>query len=140
MSQNVPYPFVANGDIRPYRICKLDANGPKLVLEADANEAAIGVSQGGLMNFPASSGGTTLAAEDDRAIGIYMNGQVCLLELGGTVDEGNYIKSDADGKGVAAATTGTTKQQIAAKCLEGGASGAIVRVLVQCHEIFPALS
>lgn len=138
MSHNLPVPFVANGDIRPYRICKLDANGPKLVLEADANEAAIGISQGGLMNFPGS--GTTLAAEDDRSVGIYTNGSICLLELGGTVDEGNFIKSDADGKGVAAATTGTTKQQIAAKCLEGGGSGAIVRVLVQCHEIFPALA
>ena len=55
-----------------------------------------------------------------------------------TVTRDGWIKSDADGKGVAAATTGTTVQQIGARALQSGISGQKILVYVWPMPHLPA--
>lgn len=131
--------FVASGDINPCRFVKQDATGPKQAAQAGANEQIIGISQEWFKGAPTPSA-STLAASAGLPVVVYTDGAVCLLELGGTVDEGGYIKSDANGKGVASATTGVTKQEQGAKALEAGVSGDKIRVFVKTASVFVALS
>jgi hypothetical protein len=53
---------------------------------------------------------------------------------------GNLLKSDADGKGVPIATTGTTIQQYGAMALESGKSGEKIRVFIMLGSERPAIT
>ena len=54
-----------------------------------------------------------------------------LLELGGTVAVGDYIKSDANGKGVKATlTTGILTEDVNAIALDAGDSGDVIEVFI----------
>lgn len=133
------YTHLAEGTIRPSRFVKA-GSGDFSALEADANEAVVGVSQEGTAD-PPIPGVTPVAASSGDHLKVYGKGAECLLELGsGGITFGAYLKSDADGKGVAAATTGTTKQQLGARALEGGAEGDLIRVIVHIEGVFPALA
>jgi hypothetical protein len=110
-------------------------------LEADANDVLIGISYEGGKHAPLSDlVSSNPHAESGDPIGLYGDGEQCLLELGGTVVRGGRLKSDADGKGVAVATTGTTIQQYGAIALESGVSGEKIRVFVLLGSERPALS
>ena len=129
---------VASADIRPCRFVKSSA-ADFGVTEADANEAIYGVSDQGTKAFDSS-----LAAAAGNQLKVFLPGAECLLELGSggvTKGAGVYLKSDADGKGIAAATTGATSQFIGAIPLESGAEGDLIRVRVVClPEVYPALA
>ena len=138
MIQSIPLNLMANGDIRPCRFVKMDTTSAKdhMALEADTNEKVVGISDDGtnyapLTGLPGGATITALAAEADqhfKAHGMGTHG--CLLELGGTVTAGDYIKSDADGKGTTIATTGTTLQRYGAFALESGVDGEMIPVIV----------
>lgn len=131
--------YVAEGDIRPSRFVKI-GSGDFSVLEADANEAVLGIAMEGTKTAPIPSASAN-AAEDGDHLHVYGPGEECLLELGsGGITAGAYLKSDADGKGVAAATTGATQQNRGARALEGGAEGDKVRVVVHIETNYPALA
>lgn len=127
--------FVATGDINPCRFVKAGTTDSNQVTECDANEDAIGVSQEASRSFDSA-----LAAIDGDSLRVHLMPGECLLELGGTVDEGGLLKSDADGKGVAVATTGTTKQLGRARARQAGVSGNKIRVVLLHNNEFPALS
>jgi len=129
---NTPPHLMANGDIRPSRFVKIDATAAHKGLEADANEAVIGVAMPG-SNYPPLSdlSITVLAAKQGQYFQMYGDGDVCLLEAGAAVTTGNRLKSDADGRGVAIATTGTTLQHFGAVALEdAAAAGELIRVAI----------
>jgi hypothetical protein len=130
---------IAAGTIRPSRFVKQSTAADFAFLEADANEAIIGVSHESTQDAPIP-GASANAAEDGDALAVYPIGVVCLLELGGTVARGDELKSDADGKGVVRATTGTTVQNIGALALESGVSGELIKVLVFRSSVRPALA
>lgn len=130
---------VSGGTIRPSRFCKLSTAADQTFLEADANEACIGVSQDHTRDAPVPNADTD-AAEAGDPVSINPIGSVCLLELGGTVTRADELKSDADGKGVVRATTGTTLQNVGAIALESGVSGEFIKVLVFRTSIYPALA
>ncbi len=133
--------FIAGGDIRPSRFVKQSTSADHTVLEADANEAIIGIASEAGREPPLPSVSTILAASSGDNVLVYTEGDTCLLELGGTVAAGDNLKSDADGKGVAIATTGTTAQEIGAKALTSGASGEFIRVQVfRQTKVYPALA
>lgn len=135
--------FIAGGDIRPCRIVKMDttASEPFQVKEADANEFGIGVSQEGTRLAPGVSGSTANAGEDTYQVRVFGPGEQPLLELGsGGITQGDLIKSDADGKGVAVATTGTTIQNYIGWALEDGAENEKVRIFVHPGKTRPALA
>lgn len=124
----------ASGDINPMRFVKM--SGDNTVAESDANELSIGISMRQSKAFDSA-----LAASDDGQVAVYTVGQIAKLELGGSVSAGGLIKSDADGKGVAVATSGTTAQNVGAIAINGGASGEIIDVeVLTIPKMYPALA
>ena len=132
--------YIAKGDVYTCRFVKSDGTNDFAVVQATANDVVRGISQEGNREAPIPSVTSSLAAQDGESLKVYGETQECLLELGGTVAAGDRLKSDANGKGVNIATTGTTEQNIGAVALEGGASGAKIRVQVAISETRPALS
>lgn len=136
---NTPVNLRASGTIRACRFVK--QSGDFTGAEADANETVIGISyQDG--KYPPLNDlvSTNNHAETGDPIRLYGDGDICLLEYGGTVTAGERLKSDADGKGVSIATTGTTIQNIGAVAIEGGSSGEKRRVQIQIYSERPALA
>lgn len=122
--------FKANGTIRRCRFVKQDTSADNLVLEADANEAIVGISDESAQDAPIPNASAN-AAEAGDMLRIYTIGKVCLLEVGtGGWTPGAELKSDADGKGVLVATTGTTIQEIGAIALKTGVAGDLSPVIV----------
>ena len=133
--------LMANGDIRPARFVELqNASGQARAIEANANEKVIGISMNGTNKAPIPDVTSTNAAESGQHLRVHVQGEETLLELGGTVAAAAFIKSDADGKGVAALTTGTVTQEIGAVALESGVSCELIRVKVQLHRHRPAIA
>ena len=124
----------AGGTIRPYRFVKVESSEDNSALECDANEEAIGVTDGSNKEFDRAN-----HAEDGDQIRL-QPGEVVRAEAGGTFNAGDNLKTDADGKAVVAATTGTTNQNVVAVALEDGAVGKIVSVRREPKVIRPAIA
>lgn len=134
-------PAVAGGTIRRSRFVKASTAADNTLLEADANEEIVGVSLEAPKAPPIDGASATEIAVATDPIPYYPEGKICLLEIGsGGVTRGANIKSDADGKGVLAATTGTTMQWVGAKALETASEGEFARVLIKSFPIYPALA
>lgn len=135
--------LIAGGDIRPFRFVKIDTSqgGDHTGLEADANDELIGVC-GGDTNYAPLSGliTTNYHAQEGQPIKLHGDGEETLLELGDTVTQGDKLKSDADGRGVPIATTGTTLQHYGAIALESGAADQRIRVQVLLGSERPAIA
>jgi hypothetical protein len=127
MPSNSPN-FVAQGNIRPSRFVKIDTANDNGVLEADAGERTIGISTEAGNEPPLPSVSTIYAGIDNQPMAVYGLGETCLLELGDTVTRGDRLKSDADGCGVTASSSGNLFGAIA---LSSGAVGEKIRVQVQ---------
>lgn len=138
--------YVAAGDIYPCRFVKPNLAGgsnPFQVVQATAGtDQVLGVSTQRVKHLPGMFGVTApyKAAEDEDPITVYGDGEQCLLESGAAFTGGDYLISDANGKGVPcnmAATT--TVQGIGARALEAAtAAGQIKRVLVTIRP-FPGI-
>lgn len=117
--------YTANGNINPMRFVKEVAGGEYLVVQAGANETVIGVSGTYTQSYDtvyhATAGHTCKVADPT---------EVPLLELGGLVSANDYLKSDADGKGVAGSTTISSHQEFGAVALRNGRSGEFIPVKV----------
>ena len=140
MGRNNTPQLVAVGNINPCRFVKLDTTEDNSAAEADANEVVIGISEEGTEAAPIPSQTTQYHASDGTPVGLYSSGDMCLLKAGsGGWAAGGRLKSDADGQGVAIATTGTTVQNIGAIGLEACAEGSLGRVQVRFESHRPAL-
>lgn len=117
--------FIANGDIRRARFVK-PTNVARRVLEADAGEVCIGIGQEYAQDAPLP-GASDLAASADRPIGVFFDGEECYLTAGGSYSAGAELKSDADGRGVAASSTNSF---YAIALQESTGAGQLTKVLV----------
>jgi len=134
------FPHVAGGDINPCRFVTLSPSADFTLLEANANEAIIGVSHESAQDAPLP-GASTLAAASGDHLAIYPIGSVCRLEAGsGGWTRGSELISDSNGKGVARATTGTTIQNVGAIALESVSEGELGKVLIVRYPLRPALA
>jgi hypothetical protein len=131
-------PALAGGDIRPCRFVKQSASEDYNLLEADANDPLVGISQSGTNVAPIPNVTSDKAAIAGQQFRVHRPGESCLLELGGTVAAGDRLKSDADGKGVAIATSGTTPQRYGGVAMQAGVSGEKIQVEVQIGVESPA--
>lgn len=134
-------PMAAGGDIRPARFVKISTAADFTYLEADANDEVFGISTNATQDAPLPNADGD-AAESGDHVHVNPPGTICDLEIGsGGVTCGAWIKSDADGKGVLAATTGTTAQNYGAKALESASEGEMARVIVwPVPKVYPALA
>lgn len=136
-----PPNWQAGGTIRSSRFIK--QTDSYIASEADANERIVGVSMEGTRSAPISDDGLSesRAALVGESFAAYGDGEECLLELGDTVDVSAEarLKSDADGKGVPIATTGTTVQNFGGYALEDGVAGDKVRFRVEIGALRPAI-
>lgn len=140
MRNNTPQ-LVAGGDIRPCRFVKQSTAADFAGLEADANEVTLGISGEGTELPPIPQQTTAYHASSGKPIDLLAEGDICFLEAGsGGWTRGGRLISDADGKGVACATTGTTIQNIGAIALESASAGEKARVQVRHESYRPALT
>ena len=119
------FSMIADGAIAAFRFVK-QTSSDRSVEEAGANERVYG-------------GGPDYAVDDEEHIPVVRAGHV-EIELGGTVAAGARVKSDASGKAVAAATSGTTLQEVAGVAIKGGVSGDIVPIDIHPEAYRPAIS
>jgi len=133
--------LTARGNIAPFRFVRVDTSSENGCVQAGDNTDIIGIAQGGT-NKPEVAGliSAQYAAENGQPVRVAGVGAVTLLEVGGNVTAGQYLKSDANGKGVPVATTGTVIQNYGAMALQSGSAGSIIRVMVIIGKVRPALS
>lgn len=124
-------PMVAGGNIAPSRFVKPSTAAGNKCLQCGAGEMPIAISQRGTRNTPYSSLDDGYAAIAGESVHLYGNGETALLELGGTVSPGDFLKSDADGKGV----TASAGDKYGAVTVQGGTSGKLIEVYVQFGEL-----
>jgi hypothetical protein len=132
----MPKAFRANGTIRVGRFVKIDTSDNNSVLEADANERVLGISQMGSRVAPIPEVTTdppNAAIAGESVMVAYPgdpNTSDCLLLIGtGDCTAGDYLKSDADGKGVVIDETATNKEEVGALALESATAGEYARVI-----------
>lgn len=132
MTIPAPLAMRANGTIRVGRFIKIDTSDNNSVLEADANEQVFGVSGMGGREapIPSATADPPEAAQAGDNIEIHTLGTSTLLQIGsGGCTAGDYLKSDADGKGVAVA--GSAIENVGAIALETASEDEYALVLIQ---------
>jgi hypothetical protein len=123
--------MIAGGDIRPCRFVKVSTAANHTLLEADAGELPIGIAGQAAKEAP-QDGSDTKAAEANDHVEWFGIGEVALLELGsGGCTAGAVLKSDADGKGVAA----SAGDKFGAISAEAGSAGELVEVQIIIGEL-----
>lgn len=141
---------VAAGTIYPSRIVSLSpstsqtAGNYAVIEDIVAAQPCIGVSQEGTTGFPMAAtndmGVTppTAAATSGQQVKVYGPGEVCLVELGGEVNAGDYLKANAttDGKAVQAPIATSGQQFVVGQALTHGVSGEKIRMLVNPQMIY----
>ena len=135
MSRSGSESMVAGGTIEPRRFVKHNGTD-NTVIQATANDITTGISAPISRKFDDRSS----ADSGEQLVVKRLQGEAAELEVGGTVSAGDRLKSDASGKGVKVATTGTTVQEYGAVADQDGASGDVIRVVIERGALRPALT
>ncbi len=121
------YSRVANGNISPSRFVKQDTTVVGKVLQTSATtDPVYGISQPGTRNPPyplLDDGFAAIAGEN-----LFIYGppdKDVMLELGGTVTQGDSLTSDSSGRGI---TTTSTGNFIGAIAMANGTIGQLIPV------------
>lgn len=95
--------LVANGNIAPSRIVKLDPSSPgKCLQAAAATDKPFGVCQAGQHNAPLAGFQDGFAGVAGLDVNVFTPPDLCMCESGGAVNPGDPITSDSGGRGVTA--------------------------------------
>lgn len=123
----VTVPLAAGGDINPSRFVTWSAAANQTVLESNSGDTKlVGITAEHTKNAP-QTGGSTLHAEAGDQARVHFPGEDCLLLIGaGGCTAGDFLKPDADGKGVVAVTGAVA----GAQATETAAAGELAHVLV----------
>jgi hypothetical protein len=117
--------YTADGNIAPSRFVSISAGEDYRVDQADGTLPIVGISQKWLETFDA-----TYHATAGKTCCTFGLGQTGLLQLGGVVSAGDYLKADSNGKGVQASLTATGHQEVGAFALMSGLSDEKIEVRV----------
>lgn len=119
------YSKLPSGNIKPSRFVVLQSDDT--VQQSGANGDVWGISQPSTRNLALSGFDDGYAGiNGDPPINIFGPGDdAAPLELGGTVTEGNLLKSDANGAGIVA---NTDKDKAGARAMRSGVSGDVIPV------------
>ena len=124
--------FTATSDIVVSRFVATDSSADYAVAQCGANGRAIGVAQpGARAHALLDTSDPPLAAKVGEQLEVRQsndpNGDGQIVEYGGTIVAGAYVKSDADGKAVAATETVAgivdAGQNICGRAYEAGTAG-----------------
>jgi hypothetical protein len=134
----------AGGTIYPCRFITNNTTSDSTVDQAGANELIYGVSGDGT-NYPPLDEvltGPQAHATVGQMVEVQSETDVVLIEAGGVITmAAPQLKSDADGKAVAIATTGTTNQFVGAIALEAAATaGEKIRCIITRYVVRPAVA
>ncbi len=130
---------MAQTNIKPHRFVRQYTGGSTsandgFYITSSTGEKCYGISREGSRYIPGfgnlDDGYIAIANEN---IAFYTDNAICLLKLGGTVNDGDFLKSDNDGAGVA---TTTPADEIGAVALEYGVSGGLCKVRVTANRTF----
>jgi|SRR5215831_12194739 len=130
-----PVSAMANGNIAPYRAIKGDSTKAFRVLQStdgvtSAGDVCLGIAQKGERKDPSNSDG--LAAVQGELIYYFGNGSKDVpAQIGGPVSAFQDLKSDANGKLVAATTAG---DNVVAVAKQGGILDDIIDVDVTIRD------
>lgn len=119
--------YRAGGDVGPCRFVTQSTSNPDEVTESNSGEQPVGISGKDTRTPPYPGLDDGLHAVSPESVLVYTAGDEALLDLGGTVTQGDYVKPDNSGKGV---TSSTDKDKVCAKALESGVDGERIRVSV----------
>lgn len=120
--------FIADGNIGPMLfVTNVGASGDNRVLQAGAGSQIIGISQPEQRQPPWGPLQDGLAAKQGEQLRVFGHGETCMIVLGGTVANGNRLKSNASGQGIATTADGDEYGAIA---LEAGTTNQQIRVQV----------
>lgn len=142
---------VARGTIYPCRFVSAypstgNVNSFEVIEDIVVAQNIVGVSQEGTTSFPMAATNdmgvtpATAAALAGQNVKVYGVGEVCQIELAGTVNAGDWVKANAttDGKGIQAALATSGQQCVGGIALQYGVSGEKIRILVQPGVIYHA--
>lgn len=96
---------IAGGNISPARIVLMSTEHTVTQATAASTEP-FGISGGGVRYAPGTPWDNGYAATVGQSCPVYQNGEVCEIEAGAAFSGGDWIKADANGRGITA-TTGT---------------------------------
>ena len=124
----------AGGNIYPSRfVVRSAVAGESVITQAGSNVAVWGISPSSTRRMALAGWDDGYAAISGDDVNVFGDGDdQCYLELAGTVSSGGTIKSDADGKGVAASSD---KDHVGAIALESGVAGDLIRVKPKRYDI-----
>lgn len=121
--------LIAGGNINSCRFLKMDSSNHQVIQAAAATDVPLVISQEAQRAAPVT-GASDYAAASGESVPVYHNGDVCRLQIGsGGCSPGTLLVSDADGKGVAAASSGTALQVVGAIALETASENEFALVL-----------
>lgn len=138
--------YIAGGTIRVSRFVKLKSDDNNVVQEADANEKVIGISQEGgrVAPIPTVTADPVEAAQAGEHLNVHLPGglrkDISLVIGSGGCNAGDRLKSDADGKGVVIASTGTTIQHYGAIAMAAASENELCPVEIVIGSERPALT
>jgi hypothetical protein len=134
--------LIAGGNVNPFRLITPSVSADHTGSQAGANDPIIGASGGGTKFAPLNDLVTTnLHAAAGDQIELRGPGEEAMVAAGAAIAAGTRFKSDANGKAVAAATTGTTNQQCGGWTQQAAAAeDELIRVLIDPEVFRPALS
>lgn len=123
----------AAGNIKPLRFVRLStaagssADDGKF-LQCGAGEKVYGVAKEGSRYIPGfASLDDGFVAISGEKLAIYTENAICLVIAGGTINQSDRLKSDANGAAVA---TTTEDDELGGIALEAAASGGFVKIRV----------
>ena len=120
--------YLAGGNIYPCRFVTPDASNNTRVTQAVAGSPIAGISGSSTETAPLPSN-ATYHATSGNPCRVHGEGEQALLEYGDTITRGQYIVSDANGKGIPFDLTGKAHEH-GAIALASGIAGDIRNVQV----------
>lgn len=122
----MPGSFVANGNIAACSFVKFDGTRPGLVVQAGAGDAVVGVAGQGSRWAPWDELDDGYLAVAGENVAVKQDGaKRVMIKLGGTVDEGSWLKSDASGFAVASTTD---QDKVGGRARQAGVSGDYIEM------------
>lgn len=118
---DLPKTYNAEANVPPYTLVKFGANDFGVTPAAASTDQIVGVS-------------TALNVLANAPVDVYHE-DIAYVKLGGTVARGNFVTSDVNGNGVAAAPAAGVNANVIGIARQSGVVGDVIEVLINIGRI-----